>query len=114
MFPPIRVDTGGLWEVFMRTITRKLYCKVYPYKRGFPTELDARLSFLHIKDDSKREKIPARVYKCDDCPWYHITAEKVSKENENETRNKDGTKERNAARIRKIAEASTQNKSPGN
>lgn len=97
----------------MRTITRKLYCNVYPYKRGFPTKLDAELSFLHIKDDSKREKIPTRAYQCEHCPWFHTTAEKVSKENENETRNKDGIKERNAARIRKVAQASAEKKSPG-
>jgi hypothetical protein len=65
-------DLGGeRWEIVM--ITKKVICPV-ERKRGFPTELDARLSLLRIKDDQEREKIPIRVYQCEHCSRWHTTS----------------------------------------
>lgn len=65
------------------TITKRLYCNTYPYKRGFPTEVDAKISLISINDDSLREKIPIRCYQCENCALWHTTSEILEKYNEN-------------------------------
>jgi hypothetical protein len=49
-------------------------------KTQYMSETFANIEIKRIRSTSKREKIPKRAYKCDDCGYWHLTSLSDKKE----------------------------------